>query len=788
MIKNFFAIAIAILLSVTAKAAIGDWQIHTAYSDATYCQVVGSKIYVLASGSLFSYDKEDGEVYIYDRINELNDFDITHIAYCKEIDALVIIYKNANIDILYSNGYIYNISDFKSKIIPNKNINNVNIDGKTAYISTGFGVVILNLEKLEFENTYNLNLSTHCSYVLNDYLYIGTDKGIYKGCISNNLLDKANWTKINDSKIDNFTDYNGKIACIISAKGLFTIGDNNELETVVSVSATRTYKYAYKKEDKIYLGWQGILTIVNSDGTFKHHSTTAGTNYLAVDGDSYWNCKGIKGLVENKISGNALIDGENFITTNSPVRNYCEYMRFVSDEKLLVAGGTLNYFDITFYPGTLMEYDYINQKWINLPEDNMRTETGVKYVNICSIDEDPTEPGHYFAGSFGQGLYEFRDGALVGYYSHKEYKNKNDNNKNNEIIKESELESPIPLTNAGAVNYVRVPRVEFDNNGNLWIVNTHTENIVKVLKKDGTWQSLYYKDIAGAETMVEIMVDSRGWLWLTSLQGWEGPGLFCAKMNNTPFDTSDDQTKKWLNKITNQDGTSYTINQIYSIKEDKNGEIWVGTDAGLFVIKNPAKFFDEGIYTQIKVPRNDGTGLADYLFSGAIITTIETDGANRKWIGTMNNGIYLVSADGLEMIHHFTTANSVLPSDNIKSIAINEKSGEVFIGTANGMVSYMSDATEPQETLQENAVYAYPNPVKASYSGNISIVGLTYDCEIKIVDAAGYLITEGTSTGGQFTWNGRNAKGEKVASGVYYVLMYDANGDESLATKILITR
>lgn len=771
MIKKFFAIALFLSLVVTAKAAIGDWQLHTAYSDATYCQIVGNKIYVLASGSLFTYDKEDGDVYTYDRINELSDYDITHIAYCKDIEALVIIYRNANIDILYSNGYVYNISDFKSKILPNKNINGVYINSTNAYISTGFGVVELNLEKLEFSNTYNIGYNTFCSYIFDNHLYIGTENGIYKGAINDNLIDKTNWRRINDSKVSELNDFNGKLVCFIDKKGVFYI-NNNTLENIVTVSATRTYKYSYKENNKLYIGWEGILTIIESDNSYKHYNITSGTSFLAADGDGFWNCRGIKGLVESKIIDGILTDGENYIQPNSPVRNYCEYMRFVNDEKLLVAGGTLNYFDITFYPGTLMEYDYINNKWTNLPEEKMREQTGVKYVNMCSIDEDPTEPGHYFASSFGQGLYEFRNGELVAHYNHKN----------------SPLESPIPATNAASVNYVRVPRVEFDNEGNLWVVNTHCENIVKVRKKDGSWQSLYYKDIANAETMIEIMVDSRGWLWLTSLQGGDGPGLFCAKMNNTPFDTSDDQTKRWLNKITNQDGTSYTINQVHTIKEDKKGEIWVGTDAGLFTIKNPTKFFTDGIYTQIKVPRNDGTGLADYLFNGTIVTVIETDGADRKWVGTMNNGIYLVSADGLEMIHHFTTENSILPSNSIKSIAINEKSGEVFIGTANGIVSYMSDATAPEATLQESTVHAYPNPVRASYNGNISIVGLTYDCEVKIVDAAGYLITEGTSTGGQFTWNGRNAKGEKVASGVYYVLMYDENGDESLATKILITR
>lgn len=777
MIKKFFAIALILLLGVTTKAAIGDWQLHTAYSDATYCQVIGNKIYVLASGSLFTYNKEDGEVYTYDRINELSDYNITHIAYCKNIEALVIVYQNANIDILYSNGYVYNISDFKSKIIPNKNINSVNINGSTAYISTGFGIVELNLEKLEFTNTYNIGYNTYCSYIYNNHLYIGTENGVYKGAINDNLLDKANWSKTDDAKISALCEVNGKLICIIGQKGVYYI-DDNTMKSLFPVSASRTYKYSYKENNKLYIGWEGLLTIMDCIEPETHYNTTAGTNFLAADGDTFWNCKGTKGLVESKIdytsneTRKSFIDGENYIQPNSPVRNYCEYMHFVNDEKLLVAGGTLNYFDITFYPGTLMEYHYDSEKWNNLPEDEIIKTTGLRYVNMCSIDEDPTEPGHYFASSFGMGLYEFREGAFIAHYNHTN----------------TPLESPLGANHPNASKYIRIPRVEFDNDGNLWVVNTHCENIIKVLKKDGSWQSLYYKDIAYFETMVEIMVDSRGWLWLTSLQGGEGAGLFCAKMNNTPFDTSDDQTKKWLNKITNQDGTSYTIYQVTAIKEDKNGEIWVGTDAGLFVIKNPEKFFDDGIYTQIKVPRNDGTGLADYLFNGAMITSIEIDGANRKWVGTMNNGIYLVSADGLEMIHHFTTENSILPSNSIKSIAINKKSGEVFIGTANGIVSYMSDATEPEVKLQESTVHAYPNPVRSSYNGNISIVGLTHDCDIKIVDTAGYLITEGSSTGGMFTWNGRNAKGEKVASGVYYVLMYDENGDESLATKILITR
>ena len=164
------------------------------------------------------------------------------------------------------------------------------------------------------------------------------------------------------------------------------------------------------------------------------------------------------------------------------------------------------------------------------------------------------------------------------------------------------------------------------------------------------------------------------------------------------------------------------------------------------------------------------------------------DGANRKWIGTKHNGIYLLSEDGLETIEHFTTDNSPLPSNNIVSVAVNESTGEVFIGTANGIASYMSGATAPQPTLDENNIYAYPNPVKPDYSGDITIVGLTFDCNVKIVDTAGTLIHEGTSTGGSFTWDGKDKRGESVSSGIYYVLTYDSEGNEGVATKILFIR
>ena len=579
------------------------------------------------------------------------------------------------------------------------------------------------------------------------------------------MLDKNNWVQLNDKSTEGICTLGGIIYCLTKDTGINTLDPDNGL--LKNIAKSSSYHRIYNNGNEIIAPGKNKTTIIDSNKKVFTYSTSNNV-HTSKKGEKYWDCKGYNGLVEYRIKENKPEIIKEYIQPNSPIRNYCEYMKCTGAGKLLVAGGNINYFDNIFHEGTLVEYDYKNNKWINLPEDTIKSVTGYNYVNICSVDEDPTEPGHYFASSFGYGVYEFKDGKFIKHYNHEN--------------------SKIESVSSGryAYAYVRVPTVKFDNEGNLWCVNSDVKNIVKVRKKDTTWVSLNYKDIEYWETAAKLYIDSRGWLWLTAIQG--DPGLFCAKTNNTPFDTSDDTTKKWINKFINQDGISYDIYQLFDIAEDKNGEIWVGTNIGVFVIDNPEKFFNDGIFKQIKIARNDGTGLADYFMSGIYIKDIEIDGANRKWIGTNSNGIYLVSADGQETIHHFTTENSPLPSDCIESIAINDITGEVFIGTDKGIVSYMGDATTPTNELEKGNIHAYPNPVRADYSGKITIVGLTYDCNVKIVDAAGYLINEGESNGGMYSWNGRNMRGEKVASGVYYVLTYDSNGKEGVATKILITR
>lgn len=769
MIRKLLISFLFVLVTVLGvKASDDNWTLYPSYHNATYCQVMGDKVYVLASGALYSYNKSDNEVRIYDKITTLSDIDIAHIRYSSFINALIIVYRNANIDILYDDESVYNISDFKNKALPDKTINNIDVQGATVYISTSFGVVVLDLENMEFDNTYNTGLDTYCTYRYDGKLYTGTKSGFYCCDTTRNLLDKNNWEQLYPNyPVTSLCELDGVLYCIIDVFGIYKFTPKPKALKLVVANNGEKYHRLYSTGREIVAPAKNKVSVITDENTVVTYRNSE-SSHVEKSGNSFWDCKGYKGVVECETVESGIVAVSTPVIPNSPIRNYCEFMKFTSAGKLLVAGGNINYLGLpeNDHDGTLMEFNLEYDRWNNITVDTIISVTGLKYSNMCSIDEDPTRPGRYFAGSFGYGVCEFVNGSFVQYYD----------------FENSPLESAVP----GNRRYVRVPTVMFDKDANLWCVNTDVKDILKVLKKDGTWVSLNYKEMEYMATVVKPYIDSRGWLWVTVLQSQ--PGLFCAKMNNTPFDTSDDVTKKWLHKFTNQDGVSYDIYQLYDIAEDKDGAIWVGTNVGVFVIDNPEKFFNDGVFKQIKIARNDGTGLADYFMSGVYIKDIEVDGANRKWIGTNSNGIYLVSADGQETIHHFTTENSPLPSDCIESIAINDVTGEVFIGTDMGMVSYRSDAIASAEALDKENIYAYPNPVRADYSGKISIVGLTHGCNVKIVDAAGYLINEGASNGGMYSWNGRNLRGEKVASGVYYVLTYDSAGREGVATKILITR
>lgn len=763
-------------LATTAQAAIGAWRSHFAYHNATQCAVMGGKVYVVSDGSLYSYTPSDEYVEAYDKTNLLSDQGVRHIAVDEQTNRLVVVYDNANIDFIYPDGSITNLADYASETTLDPMINDLCIENGKAYLATNFGLTVLDVRREEFGNSYTLGRVTRSCVELGGIIYAATAEGLYSGDTRKNLLDISNWEKMSEEVYSQLATFDGCLMGLNSDQSVYRIFPT---DSVPELFRKGPLNFLHRTDGKLIVGNRTNVWVYSSQTSSVQLSLDGTVNYLVAAGSTYWTCNGAKGLnayTYDKSSRKATrIVGE--IAPNSPVRNLCQYLNFVDDSRLLVAGGCLNYFGTTFYDGTLMMYE--EGEWKTF-EEGINQKTGIPYKNLTSIVQDPKDATHHYASSFGQGIYEFRDMKFVKLYTHTD-------KPGSEMVVASPLESAIPES----YEYTRISRLQYDKQGNLWISNAggadRVDSPLKIMKPDGTFVNLYYEELQKLPTVTEVLFGSNGWLWVVSMQ--KKVRLFCIDTNGTLEDTSDDRVRKFDGRFMDQDGGIAEVDYINDIAEDHNGNLWVMTSKGPFVLYDIDEAFNSNYhFTKIKVPRNDGTNYADYLLDGAYTTCVEIDAANRKWIGTRNNGLYLISDDGLETIHHFTRENSPLPSNTIESLALHHASGELFVGTDKGLMSYMSDATRAEQTYDETKVYAYPNPMTADYDGPVTVVGLKANSQVKITNTAGHLVAEGTSLGGSFTWNGRTSHGQRVSTGVYYVLGCDDEGTEGIVTKILVVK
>lgn len=751
-------------ITITIGQAMYSWKAYPALQIASFNIPTDNKIYSLCEGNLFNYDPQTTEIYVYDRINGLHDTKIQFISYCEETQKLIVIYENGNIDLVYANEEVSNLKQLKDKNYTNLIIRSISVYGKTAYICTNFGIVALNTENETFENTYDLKLDVQCCALDNHYFYISSSTGMYKGDRTLNLLDVNNWEFVSRNAFHALNFFKNELIGYNKSTGVFIINQQYFTTTALQL-----------KSLPIFSCYDDIMIAANQESTYIFHSIddieeiaqTNSFNNLTYHKGTYWASQGLKGLQPYKLENGQFVATQQPIQPNSPVRDYFCNMHYIGN-RLLVAGGDLNYNSIE-REGTAMYYE--NNTWHNFSEENITSQTNLRYIDLTSIAQDPNDPTHHYVGSARQGLYEFKDLQFVKKYDY-----------TNSVLRTILTESSQPL------NFVSCDALQYDANGNLWMVNNEVDTILVVLKADNTWTKLYFSELKGAPNSTYIHFDSKGRLWLNSKRLSSG-GIFMLDFNSTVDDTSDDM-HVFRQTIVNQDGVVYDPDYYNCFAQDLNGQIWIGTSSGLFVIEDPEDFIynDDFTYTQIKISRNDGTDYADYLFNGIEISAIAVDAANRKWIGTSSNGIYLVSEDGQETLQHFTTENSPLISDQILSITINPQTGEVMIGTFLGLVSYMSDANTPATELDKNNVRVYPNPVRPEYNGIITVNGLTRNAEVKITTITGQLVYSGHANGGLFTWNGCNQNGKRVSSGVYNIISTNAEGKKAIVNRITFIR
>ncbi|MFZ4454988.1 MAG: two-component regulator propeller domain-containing protein [Bacteroidales bacterium] len=764
--KRLFII-LFIFSSIIANtfADAGTWRTHLAYSAVTDVAETPTKVFGLSDGALYSYDKTSSAIVVYSKVNGLNDNRVSLISYSPDNNLLMIVYDNSNIDLMYENGTISNISDIKdNNLALNKTINRINYSGNQAYLSTAYGVTVIDLTRKEVSASYLLKKKVFATTIFNGNIYAATDQGIVSVSQSANLFDTGNWVLINTLKAVDLAVFQNTLLAVVNGSGLYSITPSSY--QLIKTSTVFANLFVANNILVVY-----GLSQLSYYTTLAQETAVSGTNFYKLSAlnpaISTWHATSTSGINRIDKSGSSYTKVSTNLKPVGPFANSPYKLRFSGKKLMIVGGGAWD--DRYNTTGLMMFFD--NESWSYFRLDTIRAQ-GSSVRDLTDIVEDPLVKGHYFVASFGEGVYEFNNNKLVKIHDH--------------------LNSGIETVNLavlkGANHFDRTYGLCYDANNNLLISNSFTVNVIKVFTSDRTWTSLNYSSIVNNDAIFDIIQSKNGTFW--TLAPWSKQGVLAFDPKGTYSNQSDDQSKfysslTYLDK--NGDQKSVTPDNFFTISEDKNGSIWLGTNVGPFVLEKPENIFNSNyLFSRVQLPPTAGSPNPGYLLEEENIRTISVDSENRKWIGTELNGVYLVSADGKQVLFHFTESNSPLPSNRILSMAIHPTTGEIFIGTDKGLASYRNDALSTQKSFTE--VYATPNPVKPDYSGFITIFGLKTDASLRITNQKGDNVYEGSITEPQLNWDGKDKTGKRVPTGIYTVYASTSESLEELVTKIVVVR
>ena len=750
------------------------WKTYLSYNNTNSVEESNDQVFVVAEGSLYTYGKDDNSIKQYYKGNGLNDNTISLIRYNKQTKSLLIIYDNSNIDIL-EGGVATNLPYLStSTSIRDKQINSVLVNDEYAYLSTAFGIVVVNMAKKEIKDTYKLSLNITSCAIQNGNIYASTtnkaevSSGIIYASLKENLLDKANWkpyglSNLSDSHtISAIASFKNTLFYLVSQQGIF-YENNGELSRIINSS---TLKYMKVIGEKLACIDNSRVFIVSDTQKFDQINLSI-NDISTYQTDKYWIAEGSKGLRSIQRKGSNSFEALNEpIILDGPYSNSAFDIVCKNDKVYMIIGGKdlLNgkRFD---KGGYILTYDYDKwsfidpkeaQKKLNLPR-NPRDYTSIAVTTDDSNDEI------VYASSMGDGVIQYKNGTPVQSYNEKN------------AFKET----------AGGYGsgYCYIDGLAFDKNGNLWMTSSEVNHAVLVLDKAGAWHRLDIEQLRGVYTINDILITSTNDKWIYVPRN-------TPKLVMIPNSESLDEVSSYeFTTLIDTDGKELTPSNYTCVAEDKDGYIWVGTNRGAVYFTKPriSSAEDKAATrcTRVKYT-NEETGNLAYFLDNVVVTTLKVDAGNRKWIGTKGNGVYVLDNDNETIVYQFNTTNSPLLSDNIYDIEINDKTGEVFIGTDKGLNSYQGEASEGKSDYSE--IYAYPNPVRPEHMDKVTIVGLLDNSNVKITDLNGNIIYQTKSLGGQAIWNCRNANGSRVATGVYLVLASTEEASESVVTKIIVVK
>lgn len=770
MSRSFFLLVITVVVNLPlfAQVAVGQWRDHLPYSDGVQVADAGDWIFAASSYGLFQYHKQSQDVIRLSKVSGLSDIGYSAIAWSEENNTLVIAYNNTNLDLI-QDGQIINVPDIKDKsILGNKTINKIHLKGDFAYLACGFAIVVLDMVKHEIKDTYYIGpngtaLNVYDIAASDDKLFACTEGGVYYADINNiNLANFENWTLFSQLPAGTYNT-----GTWFADKLFVNYSDPDVPDTVFVLSGTNWSTFADATENEIrYLeSTENKLLVVNGGAVIEYSTTLerqrlafdygngtyANPSHATIDEDEIiWIADRWNGLIKHRPSPSLAFD---ILGVNGP-SSVLNMNISIWDGRCYVSSGSVTSTWANGYNKNGL-YTFKDNQWANLsvfafPETS-------SFYDYLRVIVDPFDSKRVFTTSYGKGVIEMYDDQLVEIYD--------------------TTNSPLQDLDAAPGN-IRCVGLQVDRrNGTLWVSSGGTTNALYAKEPNGLWHAFDVPGLGGA-TLADIAIDDIGQKWVMAPRG---VGVVVYNDGGTLGNSNDDQSRKLTQNAGNGNLAS---NEVFCLAADLDGEIWVGTNNGISVFYSPESVFSGGNFDaqQILVEQD---GYIQYLLENESVTAIAVDGANRKWIGTASAGVFLMSADGTQQVHHFTTENSPLFSDQITAIGVDQISGEVFIGTDKGMISYRGTATWGTPEFVKEDVYAYPNPVEPDYEGPIAIKGLVRDADVKITDASGHVVFATIAEGGQAIWDGNRITGGRAQSGVYLVFASNEDGQETFVTKIL---
>ncbi|WP_129746742.1 T9SS type A sorting domain-containing protein [Flavobacterium anhuiense] len=760
MKKVFFCSLFLLLIQFCGAQGKLSWQGYFSFNEIKDISESATSVFAASENALFSKNTATNILKTTTTVDGLSGQTISAVYYSEAFKKTIIGYENGLMILINDiDGSILKVVDIINKQLPAnaKKINHFMEDNGLVYISCDFGIVQFNLKTSQFGDTYFIGdngaeISIKQTALYNGFIFAATSSGIRKADKTNaNLIDYNQWSIVNGGNWSSVETLDTELIAINDSGYIHRFNSNTfvgflQLPQAAVDTRAKNHSLFITTANTVYVyNNQMVLNrqITNSqvlDNTLNFSCATAVGNQIFIGTKE-------KGLFASSLNNVAAFENN---TPAGPIRNNI----FAIDAGSSVLWTVYGDYDVSYNPYPLDNYGisrYNASGWLNIPYSEVYDAKSITRVLV-----NPNNEKQVYASSFFSGLVKVENDVPNFLYNEKN----------------SGLES---ITTEGP-NYidVRINATAFDKSANLWVTNSRIKNGLKVLKTNGQWGSYAMTSIidnAEEENYSSIAIDRNNVKWIGTL-----------KSGVVGFNESTNTFKKMTFGV---DAGNLPIADVRALALDTKNQLWIGTTKGLRVLSNVSSFQSESQLKANPIIINEDD-LAQELLYEQFITSIAVDGANHKWIGTADSGVFMVSPNGQETKYHFTINNSPLPSNYVNDIKINGKTGEVFIATNKGLISFNGIATEANDDLSN--VYVYPNPVRPTYTGTVKVAGLIDKANVKITDIEGNLVYEVTSSGGTIEWDTTAFGKYKVASGVYMVFISAEDGGETKVKKVMIIR